>query len=56
MIPGPDTVTMSKEHYLMLRTASDFLQRLRAAGVDNWEGYSEACAKDEQEAEDDIYS
>lgn len=32
-------VTISMEEYLSLQADSDFLQNLRDAGVDNWEGY-----------------
>jgi len=37
-----ETVTITKEEYDKLVSDSEFLQALRAAGVDNWEGYSNA--------------
>jgi hypothetical protein len=32
-------VTISIEEYAELQESKDFLEALRAAGVDNWEGY-----------------
>lgn len=37
-----ETVTISKERYLELMEAETFLNALKAAGVDNWDGYSYA--------------
>lgn len=37
-----DMVTIPKKEYDKLFNDSEFLNALRAAGVDNWEGYSEA--------------
>jgi len=37
------TVTISISEYEQLQKDSEFLDCLRAIGVDNWEGYSEAC-------------
>jgi hypothetical protein len=37
-----DTVTISKERYDELIREEKFLDALRAAGVDNWEGYDYA--------------
>lgn len=34
-----ETVTITKEKYIQLLNDSNFLNALRAAGVDNWEGY-----------------
>lgn len=34
-----ETVTIPKENYDALCEDSDFLEALRSAGVDNWEGY-----------------
>lgn len=34
-----ETVTIPKEKYDELVEDSEFLNALRAAGVDNWEGY-----------------
>jgi len=50
-----ETITISKEEYDQLRKDSDFLAALHSAGVDNWEGYSEACDEDDGESEEDIY-
>ena len=41
-MPVHEMITISKEEYESLVEDSDFLHALRAAGVDNWEGYSEA--------------
>ena len=45
--------------YLELLDDSNFLQALRMAGVDNWEGYGEAMSAvygdDDEESEEDIY-
>lgn len=46
-------VELSEKRYKQLIHAEEFLAALRAAGVDNWEGYCEAVrAMDEEEAED----
>lgn len=37
-----ETVTIPKKEYDELIKDSEFLNALRAAGVDNWDGYSEA--------------
>lgn len=37
-----ETVTISKEEYEELKKDQKFLEALRAAGVDNWEGYDYA--------------
>lgn len=37
-----ETVTISKEKYESLLKDSRFLEALKAAGVDNWEGYDDA--------------
>lgn len=37
-----EKVTISKEEYNQLQEDSLFLEYLRAAGVDNWEGYDYA--------------
>ena len=34
-----EMVTIPLQEYLDLREALDFLDALRSAGVDNWEGY-----------------
>lgn len=39
-----NTVILSKSEFDELVEDSNFLSDLREAGVDNWEGYSEACA------------
>lgn len=33
------TLTIARSHYEHLVKDSEFLARLRAAGVDNWDGY-----------------
>lgn len=51
---GEDTVTISRAELEKLRADSAMLAALEAAGVDNWEGYSEACrtvSDDEDEDE-----
>lgn len=42
-----ETVTISRAMYEMLKEDSEFLAKLEAAGVDNWEGYGEAFEEDE---------
>ena len=37
-----DTVTISRKYYEYLVERNDWLECLEAAGVDNWDGYSEA--------------
>lgn len=37
-----DPVVLSREEYNSLVEDREFLQRLQAAGVDNWEGYEYA--------------
>jgi hypothetical protein len=37
--PPSETVTIPKADYEVLVAASDFLDCLQAAGVDNWDGY-----------------
>lgn len=39
---NPEYVTIPLEEYLSLKEDSEFLADLEEAGVDNWEGYSEA--------------
>lgn len=34
-----EMITITLKHYRELREDSDFLDALRAAGVDNWDGY-----------------
>ncbi|WPH58941.1 hypothetical protein SEA_LUCKYSOCKE_127 [Streptomyces phage LuckySocke] len=42
-VPVPDDmIVISKEEYEGLQKDRDFLYALEAAGVDNWEGYSQA--------------
>ena len=38
-----ETVTILKSEYDQLIKDSNFLECLRGAGVDNWDGYSFAC-------------
>ena len=49
-----ELITITKQEYDRLIDDSNFLNRLRAAGVDNWEGFGFAC-EDEEETEEDIY-
>ena len=42
-------ITKLRRKIIKLQERSDFLSRLEAAGVDNWEGYSEAFDGDEDE-------
>jgi hypothetical protein len=45
-----ETITISKTEYNELVSDQEFLNCLRGAGVDNWEGYEyaqEACYPDE---------
>jgi hypothetical protein len=47
-------VIISSTEYLQLQKDAAMLNALEAGGVDNWEGYSEACASlDEDEDEDE---
>jgi|694.fasta_scaffold01889_69 hypothetical protein len=49
----PATITISKKFFEELVEDSDFLDCLRACGVDNWNGYSDARQMyNENEAED----
>jgi len=47
-----EEVTISKREYETLKLAQRKLEALRAAGVDNWEGYSEAIRLVHQEEDD----
>jgi hypothetical protein len=50
----PETVTMSQKRFRKLLTCEKELRALKAFGVDNWEGYSEAMRAvygDEEETE-----
>ena len=44
-----ETVTITDARYQELLEAEDFLARLEAAGVDNWDGYEYAYGPTEQE-------
>ncbi len=44
-----EMVTITKSAYRQLVEDSKFLDALRAAGVDNWEGYSEAAQMMEED-------
>lgn len=37
------TVTITLEEYNRLRKAERFLDALETVGVDNWQGYADAC-------------
>jgi hypothetical protein len=43
------TITISKKEFNQLVEDSNFLNALREAGVDNWEGYGYACESLEKE-------
>lgn len=42
-------ITITKDEYDSLCRSSAFLERLEAAGVDNWDGYSYAFEDDDNE-------
>lgn len=42
-----EMVYVSAAEYRRLQADSAFLQRLHDAGVDNWDGYAEACRDDD---------
>lgn len=44
-----DFVRISKEHYASLLDDQRVLDALRAAGVDNWEGFAEAVGDDDED-------
>lgn len=46
-----EKITISKSQYEELLSDSKFLDCLRAAGVDNWEGYGDACQQFQEENE-----
>lgn len=48
-----ETITISKKQYDRLKKDSTWLGCLEAAGVDNWEGISEARRLRDGDAEDD---
>jgi hypothetical protein len=43
-----DWIKIDKGTYRTLNADSEFLAALQGAGVDNWEGYSEACRADDE--------
>ena len=49
--PAAQKITISQAEYDQLKQDSLMLEALRAAGVDNWDGYSEAVAMLEADAE-----
>lgn len=49
-----DLITIKRSRFAALLEVEEMMNKLRAAGVDNWEGYSEALGNDE-ESEEDIY-
>lgn len=50
------TIVIGRALYNSLLEDRAFLRQLHAAGVDNWEGYSEAQnGSDEEESYEDIY-
>jgi len=51
---NPELILVSRSLYNRLVGANNLLQMLYAAGVDNWEGYSEALnMQDEEEVEEE---
>lgn len=42
-------VIITEKEYNQLKEDSDFLQNLRAAGVDNWDGYHYGYSGDEDD-------
>ena len=46
-----ENITISKKEYEKLLKDSEFLEALRQAGVDNWDGYSYAFEILEENAE-----
>ncbi len=48
-----ETVTITKEEYIQLLNDSNFLNALRAGGVDNWEGYDFVKFKEITDLEED---
>ena len=52
---GDDQVVISKKEYEDLKKSEEFLYALEAAGVDNWEGYSQAWRFYEGEEDPEDY-
>ena len=46
-LPQPEMVTIKKSVYDRLLASEKELRRLEAAGVDNWDGYSEGFGEEE---------
>lgn len=44
-----ETITILVSHYKSLKEDSEFLSRLEAAGVDNWDGYYYACQNEDED-------
>lgn len=44
-----EEIIISLAEYKSLKADSEFLGRLRDAGVDNWEWYSEACINEDDD-------
>lgn len=49
-----EKITISMEEYNRLLADSEFLANLRAAGVDNWEGYHYGYGDNPADGEEDI--
>lgn len=47
-----ETVTISIEEYEQLLDSAHFLECLQAMGVDNWQGYDDACKMYQEEGEE----
>ena len=44
-------ITKLRKQIILLKARDDTLSKLEAAGVDNWEGYSEAFQDDDEDEE-----
>ena len=50
-----DIIEISSERYKNLLHSEEILNRLYAAGVDNWEWYGDALNNNDDESYEDIY-
>ena len=46
---GEESIVVNRSHYAALLVDRDFLRRLQAAGVNNWEGYDYALDGEDDE-------
>lgn len=51
-VAPPQTITISKHLYNQLLAADRTLDALYAAGVDNWEGYHDACDEFDEDSDE----